>query len=237
MYIAVLGQLKRYVVMFQAKDTMVDKLHDEQVQLATRFLSNFIKPEALKGLTPKKLVNFIVSDPVNHLPLSDMFVGRKTRGLLSRYGKDKTVLQFLETAKEAFVSCSTAILTKMPINNPVLKVMSALDPVVRQHSTTQHHLNQLPSLVTNITCEEDLDDFDMEVRAYTVDENLPGPLACGDEKLDLWWARVHNTGRYPLLTSVVKGVISCFHGPMVEGSFSIMGDVLDDSSANMRMET
>jgi len=66
---------------------------------------------------------------------------------------------------------------------------------------------------------------------------VPGPLACQEEKLDIWWAKVANTGKYPLLPSVVKAVLSCFHGPMVEGNFSVMGDILDDSSPNMRIET
>ncbi|XP_046583309.1 uncharacterized protein LOC124290594 [Haliotis rubra] len=72
-YTAVLGQLKKYVVMFRSKDTTVDKLHDEQKQLVTRFLSNFIKSEVLKGITPKKLVNFAVSDPAKPLATERYF--------------------------------------------------------------------------------------------------------------------------------------------------------------------
>ena len=45
LYTVVLHHLKEYVIMFQSKESKVDKPHDEQKQLATKFLHILIKPE------------------------------------------------------------------------------------------------------------------------------------------------------------------------------------------------
>ena len=44
------------------------------------------------------------------------------------------------------------------------------------------------------------------------------------------------SGRYPCLTHVVKAILSCFHGPTVESTFNIMGNVLDDTCPNMKIK-
>ncbi|ROL41182.1 Dipeptidase 1 [Anabarilius grahami] len=52
-----------------------------------------------------------------------------------------------------------------------------------------------------------------------------------------WWVKVFDTGRYPGLNHVVRGCLSIFHGPMVESSFSTMGDIIDNKSTSMTMTT
>ena len=54
--------------------------------------------------------------------------------------------------------------------------------------------------------------------------------------MDEWWEAA-DAQRYPTLTTAAKGLLSCFHGPMVEGSFSIMRDMLDEGKAWMDTET
>ena len=44
-------------------------------------------------------------------------------------------------------------------------------------------------------------------------------------------------GRYPALSKLVKALLSCFHGPQVEGSFSSMGNILDSIANRMTVQT
>jgi hypothetical protein len=61
--------------------------------------------------------------------------------------------------------------------------------------------------------------------------------AMEDQRVDEWWAEMFKRYQLPLLSRVVKAVLSTFHGPVVEGTFNIMGDVIDDRSGRMKMET
>ena len=46
-----------------------------------------------------------------------------------------------------------------------------------------------------------------------------------------------DTGRYPGLNHVVRGALSIYYGPMVESSFSAMGDIITNKSTKMSMAT
>ena len=46
-----------------------------------------------------------------------------------------------------------------------------------------------------------------------------------------------NSGRYPHLSKVVAAALSIFHGPQVESSFNIMGDVIDAKKNRLNIET
>ncbi|KAL2085054.1 hypothetical protein ACEWY4_020572 [Coilia grayii] len=70
---------------------------------------------------------------------------------------------------------------------------------------------------------------------YNVDPNLAN-YEDGDDIVK-WWAHVISLGKYPALTQVIRGALSIFHGPLVESSFSLMGDVIDKKSANMMIPT
>src|SRR4029434_9795875 len=47
-----------------------------------------------------------------------------------------------------------------------------------------------------------------------------------------WWAHVMSLGKYPAFSQVIRGALSIFHGPLVESSFSLMGDVIDTKISN-----
>ena len=63
------------------------------------------------------------------------------------------------------------------------------------------------------------------------------PLFNVDDRLDEWWNNVFKTGQYPILSQLVKAALSIFTGPMVEGSFSMMGDVITKRKGRMMVDT
>lgn len=42
---------------------------------------------------------------------------------------------------------------------------------------------------------------------------------------------------YPFLFKMVPGILSIFHGPRVESSFNVMGDIIDKKSGRINLET
>lgn len=105
---------------------------------------------------------------------------------------------------------------------------SALDPLVRGHTQTERYIKALPSLLTNALKEDELEMFMLEVPHYNT-AKLPNPTP--ETKIDEWW--VERACRYSTIWEVVKAVVSCFHGPSVESSFSIMGNIITSQTARI----
>lgn len=104
--------------------------------------------------------------------------------------------------------------------------------MVRIHSLAVAELKKLSGMLKHLLPEDA--DITREVIGYSV-----GPALARYEGDDIvkWWAQVIQTQKYPNLTKVVRGDLSIFHGPMVESSFSLMGDVIDQKRCNMKIST
>ena len=78
---------------------------------------------------------------------------------------------------------------------------------------------KLPSVITNVIHSENkADSYDLEVRNVHVDNSLPEADGAN-------------------LSNLVKTAISYFHGPQVEGSFSVMKQVLNTQTARLDVST
>ena len=58
-----------------------------------------------------------------------------------------------------------------------------------------------------------------------------------DLTVDEWWAAINASGEFPNLTKMASSLLTCFHGPAVESSFSEMGNIMDSKSSKMNVET
>ncbi|GAA6081357.1 uncharacterized protein LOC116222886 [Tachysurus ichikawai] len=74
-----------------------------------------------------------------------------------------------------------------------------------------------------------------EILHYSVDQALP-TFTDGDDIVS-WWASVFETGKYPGQSQAVKAALSIFHGPLVESSFNLMGDIIDPRRTSMSITT
>lgn len=104
---------------------------------------------------------------------------------------------------------------------------------MRGHSQAVLQLKELASIMKHLVCTES--DPSMEILKYNVDPNLAN-YEDGDDIVK-WWAHVISLAKYPALMQAIRGALSIFHGPLVESSFSLMGDVIDKKSGNMRIPT
>lgn len=230
---AILPLLKKYVLLFQKKEPSVHLLHDEQMKLFKSFLSCFIKPEVIPN-DSRLLVSTDIVVSQNLLKKDDWFLGTKTRTLLTSC-KDQLKDSFLKDAKEAFMTCGQYLQHKMPIDKNTLKIMSSIDPRARGHSVSQSYMLQLPELLPTVISDIQKDECDLEVRRYHSLDTLPS--FGKNDRIDEWWSSHSSRTNFPVLSKAVLALLSCFHGPQVESSFSVMGDIIDTQSSRMQIRT
>ena len=169
------------------------------------------------------------------LKLEDMYLGAKTNKIIQSAPKnDKTVNEFLQCAREAYVSCGSYLQKKLLLQFPLLRALSCIDPKIRGTTVCCKELKKLNHLLPCRMTESEEELF-QQVHKCQVDQTLPDHTE--GQRLDNWWAAVSEKGRYPTLSKVATGAMSIFHGPHVESSFNIMGDIMDDTSSRMNIET
>ena len=88
---------------------------------------------------------------------------------------------------------------------------------------------------TNVLNGEDLQTYALEIQRFHIGSSLP--IASTDTRLDSWWTQVFDAGKHPALSKMISALLSCFHGPQIEGSFSIMGNVITTQTASMGIKT
>ncbi|XP_023930192.1 uncharacterized protein LOC112041353, partial [Lingula anatina] len=236
-YIAVLPMLKSYVCLFELKEPMIHLLHNQQEELFRNFLSCFVKPEVLQNLTAKKMKELSISDEVL-LDEKDMFFGKTATSLMEMHRKDSGVVQFKHQAKQAYVSCAVYMQKKLPLDSTLLRCLSALNPKVRGGTTTLKRLKKLPILLPNVLNDEQAEEFGREIHNYNVSGSLPPFNEDGKPlRLDVWFSKLFEDNSYPALYKIVRAILSIFHGPQVESSFNVMGDIIDSRSGRMNIET
>ena len=96
-------------------------------------------------------------------------------------------------------------------------------------------LYSLPTLVPTVLEDEEENTFQKEVHALCVDRNFPSPVNDEDNEVDCleWWGKISD--RYSVPFKVVCAVLSIFHGPRVESTFSVMNNMTDQNSERMNM--
>lgn len=229
-YIGILAQLTEYVKVFQGKETLVHKLHDQQLQVCVNFLACFIKPECLGvDIAAAKLVKLDVNNPAIHIKQKDRWYGEANKKLMKDTPND-IVKAFMQVAAEAFVACAEHMLKTLPLNSEELQALSCIDPVIRAHTVGTKGLTTLSKLLAHFLPKDC--SILTEIKDYAVDRSL----GTSGKNIAEWWSNVSSTGKYPGLSKIAAAALSCFHGPMVESSFNIMGDIIGSKSANLSTE-
>ena len=141
------------------------------------------------------------------------------------------VLGFYKTVKKA----AKYLQQKYPIKNPLLESLTGFDPNMRQMPQTHERLLSLKSFFEHFISKENPSDFAAELRNYVVDSDLP--QLQNSERLDVWWNKVFETKRYPMVSSILGASLSIFTGPMFQSLFSMMNDIIDSRSGRTDIDT
>ena len=233
-FVAVLPLLKNYICLFQSTEPLIHILYQEQKKVFKTFLSCFIKPEIL-NTKPLKSVDLLTEK--NVLANKHLFIGFGANGTLARCNKS-VVSEFFTSIRNAYMSCGQYLQKKLPLENEFLKCANALNPNKRGRTETFEMLELLPTIVTNVLSDDELVKYMIEVRNYQTDNlALYAQSERQSQRLDEWWVSVFSTGNYPSLSKLVKSIISLFHGPVVENTFSSMNYIIDSRSGRMDVRT
>lgn len=231
LYSSVLPLLKEYVLFFQSKDLKIHRLHDKQESLLNNFFSCFMKSEELGG-GARQLSQLDLTDRDKQLPLKELFTGSQVQQLMKKMSKSERN-ETSTVILNAYISCGKTLQTKMPLSNKLLMCLSAVDPVMLGTSEGRKLMSGLKPFCSFLS-EDERNSLDLEVRGYHADSKLRELPR--DISIDSWWGAI-DCNTYPVLTKTMKSLLSCFHGPLVESSFSLMGDILDIHSCNTDIET
>ena len=151
---------------------------------------------------------------------------------------DQNVCGFLNKPITAYSKCTAYMVEKLRLSNDFLKTVTAIDPVaiLAKRTVTLKAILYLPDRVTNVLSSTDLEDYEKECRKIMVGPTLPTALV--EKKFvraDTWWFKPKD--KCPLLSKMSLALLTIFHGPRVESSFSVMGDIMDKKSGRMNVST
>ena len=233
-YKAVLPLLKKYVLLFQSDKPMIHLVYGELEVLFQDFLGCFVKPEYLVGLDGFKLAEMDLTSKDKFLNLSQLFVGKSNETRMDCLGQsDARVKEFKKNVSNAYLNCAIYLQKKLPLKNQVLLAASAIIPDNRGSHILQNNLKVLTNSLPLCLSDDDSNKLSSEIRQYTVDLSLSGYNK--KNRIDVWWATLF--GKYPLLFKVVAGILTIFHGPKVESSFKLMGDIIGTKSSRLNTKT
>ena len=189
-------------------------------ELTRDFLSCFVKHESVKRLTGSKLKQLPIKNELRKT--KDFYIGSSTEKVarkLRREKKDDIVKEFQVCVEKSFLETAIYMQQKFPLSNKLLMSLTGLDPEVMGHSSAYVCLKRLfeyfPTILTDM---EQKESYLREVSRIQLDEDLP-PVKTDENlpmQLDLWWAMVFKSGKYPTLSLIVKVCLSIFSGPHVE---------------------
>lgn len=242
----ILMQFANYIKQFQHEKPMIHVMHEEMYSLCRKFMSFFIKPEFL----PKNVKDMLECKyESSKLQYEDKFLNLGKFVLKEMLDSQDRVwaVKFLTNLRDAYINTTKYLLSRLPLRNKTLARFSALNPCLRKKSTTLKAFHKLAESLPQIVCDKSL--LLEEIREYTIDKKIDDleelcvfSESQKDSRIDLhWWSHVFNiqdqgTLKYPLLSQFVKAILTPFSGPLVEGSFNIMGDIITQDRTVLTVE-
>ena len=140
---------------------------------------------------------------------------------------------------KAYVDTGVYIKEKLPLESQTLKSISYIDPELVSSSSTEvmQNLLKLPVIFVSVLKGDEGDQYSSEIRQLMNDTILPSYLDEKGMEVDClnWWQSIES--KYPVTFKMVSAVLSIFHGPRVESSYSMMTDIIDSKSGRMNIET
>ena len=172
------------------------------------------------------------------MPAKSIFLG-KARTLINN--KRKGDKDFQEKLLRSDLDTAEYMQKKLSLKNQNIKGFSCIGPqkILNGDGDTTQGLTYLVDIPT-VLSDDERSAYLRAVYSLLVDPLLPNIRKDGDGNdievscLDLWTAHEF---RYPNCFKMATAILSIFHGPRVDGSFSVMTDVIDSKSGRLDIES
>lgn len=230
---------------YQSSKPQMHDLHCDLFSLTKEFLAGFIMPDVIPECSVKHLKDLDLDDRSHQLKDRELGTGKYCLPLLQLCLKDREknfwLKEFFCALRQAYIIAAKDLM-KLPLGNETLTHLSYLSPGLQRNTKTVAALSGLARKLPKILTPTEQGMLDEEARAYTVDDVL-SVMAVNEEdshfRLDKdWWVHVMSRKtcgqlKYPVLSKMVKALLSVFTGPIVESSFNIMGDILEEDRTRL----
>ena len=256
LYRGILPKFLTFVKKFQAEKPMVHVLLSEMYQVTVELLACFIQPQKIpQEITDLVNKSFDPTDMSIQLTDKNLLVGPYCYPDINkaRISKLEWVSEFYHSLREGYSKAGKMLVTKLPLNHRSLANLTALDPCMWKETRTLQAFEELAMALPNVIDPDDLGHLQAEVRGYTVDRTIKenelfkiyqNKQKKGEERIDTdWWSKIFqiknpttNEAKYPVLSKLVKALLSIICGPIVESSFNIMDDIIESDRATMTVE-
>ena len=228
-YNSVLPIFKNFVLIFEQKDPLMHRLLQELETVYKSFLTCFLKHEYINNC--KTLLSVDPSSLGNSL--DKVFVGDGCDAILRSLKSDQRK-SFKQKILSAFRETGKYLKEKLPLDNKNLKNLALIDPKMCGSSNAASALNGLfDSIPIKITSSTPKDDFTMAVSALQTDVKFRASIQSKEEDISAWWVAVISNEKYSVISPVIKACLSIFTGPRVEGSFSVMNNIINPYANKM----
>jgi len=199
-FISVLPLFRKFVLNFEKKTPQLHLLHDGIVSVFKAFLRFFMKPEFIREAGKDLAANDMEDESV-FLPSKHVYHGENNLicALPSSDRKD-----FRTHLCEAYRKTGRYMQQKLPLNNPVLRTFSLLDPKAFGQADTAIIFRKLSSFLTSVHAPN----FHNEIMAMQSDMDI-SPSDC---QLDVWWSKVFRLNKYPSVNKMIGACLSIFTG-------------------------
>ena len=133
------------------------------------------------------------------------------------------------------MECGEYLLKKLPLGNRTIRILSSLNPKGRGTSDVLNLNLCIPQLLPQLITDERKNQFERQTRQFHAD--LSFPPYDSEVRVDVWWGCILKMPKYKLLAEAVLSLLTCFHGPSVEGSFSTLTQVVDPRRGRLTVES
>lgn len=255
LYRGVLPKFESYIKLFQKEEPLLHTQHQRMFQLTREFLVLFMKPEEVPQHSVRRLLRVSTHDEKLQVSRRNLFVGKFCFSELQKVRQEKAKHTWLDAfyveLREGYQAAAKYLLEKLPLNNEALKLVSSLDPELRKMETTFTGLENLARLVPNVVSSEESGVLHDELRTYVADPAVNHLAQLYSDKKKMasknseissprldtdWWCVIAKMNEYPVLSRLALACMTIFSGPLVEGSFNIMDDIITDDRASLAVE-
>ncbi|KAL8580377.1 hypothetical protein ACOMHN_037476 [Nucella lapillus] len=252
LYRGLIAKLQGYTKLFQCEKPLVHMYHAEMFQLVRKVLLLFMKKKHVPEISLKSLMK--MKDNINSrdqqkndellcvgqysfVPFTDALKDPKNR----HWAKE-----LADNLRKGYVQCATMLLNKLPLTNKTITSLSCLHPEAfagddeDDDDNFLKHSCRLGKSLPNVVPENDLGVLDSEVREFYADRQIVALAKAFDnsrDRIDVdFWSKVFQTEKYPVLSRLVKALLTIFTGPLVEGTFNLMDDIIRPDRSKLLTE-
>jgi hypothetical protein len=175
---------------FQSRSPSVHSFYSDCIAAYKALLSCFVKPALVK----RDVITLDPSNSINHLPLSQLYLGVEVSKLLvlqeyTALNKDD-LQHFFQRCQHFYVELCCQLKKRLPLDNDVLKQLKFLDPQTVVNGSLPS-IAGVASRFPNVISPENLQSLDQEWREFTYDDEISDLVdRCAAAPTEAFWAEV-----------------------------------------------